>query len=85
MCLVFALSWLAVGTRMLPPPNTKSVILPLKPFDARDSHRIMGELRAVSGVEDVTLVVEEQTAYLKVDKAVFNDELLSQHPRASKA
>jgi MFS family permease len=85
MCLAIALLWLVVGMGMLPPPNTKSMILPLKPFAAADCNRIAGELQAVNGVEDVTLVVEEQVAYLKVDKTVFDDQVLMQHPLASKA
>jgi len=33
-------------------------------------------LMAIDGVKDVTIVDEERIAYLKVDKAEFNDELL---------
>jgi MFS family permease len=85
MCLAIALLWLVVGMGMLPPPNTKSMILPLKPFAAADCNRIAGELQAVNGVEDVTLVVEEQVAYLKVDKTVFDDQVFNAAPASQQS
>ena len=85
MSLLIALSWWVVGLGMLPPPNTKSIVLPLKPFASSDCERIASELQGMKGVEDVTLVVEEQAAYLKVNKAIFDDQVLMQHPLASSA
>lgn len=85
MCALFALLWAGVVIGMLPPPNTRSVIASLKPFGVSDSDRVLQSLRALKGVEDVTLVIEEQAAYLKVDKGLFDEDALKQHPLTHKA
>lgn len=80
MSLVISLLWACVALGMLPPPNTRSIVAPLKPFEPSESSRILASFREMAGVEDVTLVIEEQAAYLKVDKGVFDDEALMRHP-----
>lgn len=85
MCALIGLLWSAVAWRMQPPPNTRSFMVPLDRFGSVPEEEIVETLAGIEGVEDVTLVQEEQAIYLKVDKAVFDDLTLMRHFPVSKA
>jgi len=82
ICAVVGGIWCLVNLRMPEPPYTTSLVLSLRAFDSSQAGRISAELSSISGVRDVTLVLEEHLAYLKVDRKQLNQDTLFNHPLA---
>lgn len=72
-----ALSWLVIAWFMSPPRYVANLLLSLRGIPADQSERFSKELLAISGVEEVSLYFDEQSAYLKVDNQVLDKQELS--------
>ena len=71
--------WWLLSVTMNNPPYVSSIVLDLYPVVPSEANRMSDRLAAVAGVKDVTLVVEEQTAYLKIDKQQLDEQHLRQY------
>lgn len=69
--------WLIVAITMPAPGYTTSFVLQLKEVVASQYDEIDSRLRGVPGVEDVVIVEDTATAYLKVDRQYFDEGLLA--------
>ncbi|MNZ33297.1 Inner membrane transport protein YajR [compost metagenome] len=65
-CALLAALWLAIAVTMREPPYVTSVRLPLSAEALRDAS-LAERFKALPGVADVMVVVEEAAAYVKVD------------------
>ncbi len=70
------LLWLAMALPMHPPRKLANYIHRIVALDAADAERIARELKAVVGVAEVVVVPEEEVAFLKVDKQLFDEAAL---------
>jgi len=61
---------------MVPPPFLSSLVLSFEKLDADAAPQIAERLRAVAGVKDVVVLVEEKVAYLKVDRQQLDEPAL---------
>lgn len=77
--------WLLVAALMAPPPFLNSVLLKFGQISADEAPALAGRLRAVAGVEDVVVLVEEGVAYLKVDRQKLDQEALAAFPATAVA
>jgi hypothetical protein len=59
---------------MQPPRFLASVLIPLR---NHDHEQVVERLRAVNGVEEVVIVLSENTAYLKVDQRLVDRKALA--------
>ena len=75
------LVWLLFAAGMKQPSNLQSFTLRLDPAGAVDSNLWAKRLLGVTGVEEVVVVAEECTAYLKVDNNRLDKEQLMQLSR----
>lgn len=66
--------WICVAWYMVPPRYLASVLIPLR---NHDSDAISEKLRTLSGVEEVVVVVSENTIYLKVDPRIIDRKALT--------
>ncbi len=71
--------WWLLSVTMNNPPYVSSIVLDLYPVVPSEANRMSNRLAAVTGVKDVTLIVEEQTAYLKIDKQQLDEQHLRQY------
>jgi MFS family permease len=62
------LVWLLVAATMAPPSFLNSVLMHFESISAAEAPDLAERLRAVTGVEDVVVLADENVAYLKVDK-----------------
>lgn len=69
-------AWLVVAATMVPPPFLSSLVLSFEKLDADAAPQIAERLRAVAGVKDVVVLVEEKVAYLKVDRQQLDEPAL---------
>jgi len=77
--------WLAVAATMAPPPFLNSVLLNFGNIASAEAPELAARLRAVTGVEDVVVLVEEGVAYLKVDKLRLDQGALAAFPATAVA
>ena len=82
---VAILVWLVVAATMAPPPFLNSMLLNFGQIQREDAPGLAARLRAVTGVEDVVVLVEEGVAYLKVDKLKLDLGALSAFPATAVA
>ncbi len=68
---VFCGVWLLVLRALQPPKSVTTHRHNLSATEMADQERIMGELRSLPGVIEVVLAIDEQVAYMKVDKTRF--------------
>lgn len=76
MVAVLAL-WLLVAVTMPSPQYTTSFVLQLQQAGDSRYDDIDGSLRRLPGVQDVVIVEDAATAYLKVDRQEFDEALLA--------
>ena len=72
-------TWWLLSVTMNNPPYVSSIVLDLYPVVPSEANRMSDRLATVAGVKDVTLIVEEQTAYLKIDKQLLDEQHLRQY------
>lgn len=77
--------WLVVAAGMEPPPFLSSIMLSFDHLTSDEAPLLAEQLRAVAGVHDVVVLVEEQVAYLKVDKQQLDEVALQAFPATAVA
>jgi MFS family permease len=82
LCAGIGVAWCLVNLGMSEPPYTTSFVLPLRAFKQDDAEQIGNDLSLIAGVQDVTLVVEENLAYLKIDRKNLDEDELFNYPLA---
>lgn len=78
VCAVLAVLWLMLAVTMAQPKFLQSYMLNLHNISERDAPAMIEKLMQVPGVAEAVVIVDEDAAYLKVDKKVFNQEQLQQ-------
>ncbi len=73
---VLVLAWLAAASTMRKPSHLASRMLAVGEVAAEDAARLADSLRRVPGVAEAVVIVEEQVAYLKVDRKQLDEEAL---------
>ena len=71
--------WWGLSVTMNNPPYVSSIVLDLYSVVPSDARRMNDRLATVAGVKEVSLIIEEQTAYLKVDKKLLDEQHLRQY------
>lgn len=84
LALVVAV-WLAVAAWMEQPPFLSSLMLTFESLEAAEAPALAERLRAVSGVHEVVVLVEERVAYLKVDRRQLDEGALAAFPATAVA
>ncbi|MBE96180.1 MFS transporter [Marinobacter sp.] len=74
------LIWLAVALTMSTPGHTTSFVVQLQPVVYSQFDEIDDTLRGIPGVQDVVILEEAETAYLKVDRQTFDELSLADFP-----
>lgn len=77
LCGLLALLWVAVVLPMAPPKHLTSKSVHLPEQWIKDTDRFVEQLLALPGVEEVVIIADEKAAYMKVDKALFDDQALA--------
>lgn len=80
---IMALVWLGVAYTLPQPRFYLSRVLKLNAAQEADAQALTEQLLAVRGVKDVSVVLEEHVAYLKIDKPNLDEEALSAFSPAS--
>ena len=68
LCTIPTALWWWLSVTMTQPPYVSSMVMALKPSEEGDAHAMSDQLAVIPGVREVTVLAEERTAYLKVDK-----------------
>lgn len=68
--------WLLLALTMATPGHAASFVVQLRPAGADDLYTIDAALRRLPGVQDVVIVTDTDTAYLKVDRQTFDESCL---------
>lgn len=77
--------WLAVAAGMEQPPFLSSLLLKFEALEAGEAQALAERLRAVGGVHEVVVLVEERVAYLKVDRQQLDESALAAFPATAAA
>jgi len=81
MVYIFAASlfaiWLLIAGSMKKPKALSSFTFHLSEYQIKDIAAYQSKLLSLDGVNDVSIFLEEQVAYLKIDKSIFSEEQLS--------
>lgn len=72
--------WLVVALTMPSPGYTTSFVVQLRQVAHSQFDSIDDAFRQLPGVQDVVILEEADTAYLKVDRQLFDEELLADFP-----
>ena len=75
--------WLLLASGMKQPRYLSSYLLHVGPVSEADAPDLVMRLTAVRGVAEASIVVEEQTAYLKVDRHALDEQALREFSRAT--
>jgi MFS family permease len=76
-CAMMAGVWFLVALTMDKPRHLSTHILPLPSISDSSSDALLNQIKAIAGVEDAAIALDEKVAYLKIDKQVINpDDLL---------
>ncbi len=70
-CALLGLIWGILASTMKAPPYLSSKILPVEVDDADEAAALEIKLRSIDGVEEAIVYLDEQAAYLKVDRKRF--------------
>lgn len=76
-CAILALIWIRIAHKMKQPPYLSSVIIGLPNLSEQNIDELTQKFRAIDGVEEAALFVEDKAAYLKVDKKVVDENQLN--------
>ncbi len=68
LCTIPTALWWGLSVTMRQPPYVSNMVMALNPFQEHDAHSMSKQLAVIAGVREVTVLAEERTAYLKVDK-----------------
>jgi len=81
---LLGLLWWIIARTMPPIRYATSFVLKLQAVEPGRASEILADLLAIPGVEDATVIVNEQTAYLKVDKTILDEQALLQYRFAAR-
>jgi len=76
-CGLLALAWAAVVLPMAHPKHVTGKAISLPEQWMQDTDGFAAKLLALPGVEEVVVIEEERAAYMKIDKAHFDDQALA--------
>lgn len=79
ICVIPTALWWLLSVTMKQPPYVSSVVMALDESVSLDARAIGRELAIIPGVEEVTVLDSEKTAYLKVDRKVVDMTALRQY------
>jgi len=77
VCGVLALMWALVVLPMATPKHLTSKAISLPEHWSDDTEGFVKRLLALPGVEEVVVIEDEKAAYMKIDKAQFDDQALA--------
>lgn len=75
---IIALIWLFLALGMKLPPSSKRVSIPFEGSSDIDYQQVIDQLSQCEGVMEATLVEDESRIYLKVNKASYDQDAVSQ-------
>ena len=76
MCSMVAIAWLLVALGMSPPKYLSTLLIRIGELAADEAHLLADELRGIAGVAEAVVVAEDGVAYLKIDKALLDQDAL---------
>ena len=79
VCVIPTALWWLLSVTMKQPPYVSSMVMALDSSVSLDARTIGKELAIIPGVEEVTVLDSEKTAYLKVDKKIVDMTVLRQY------
>lgn len=77
VCGLLALLWALIVLPMVPPKHLTGKAIALPEHWTQDTEGFIKRLLALPGVEEVVVIEDEKAAYLKIDKAQFDDRALA--------
>lgn len=78
-CSVLAVFWAVIAITMRQPQFLQSYMVTLKDdIDERGAKELLKRLLTIQGVKEAVVIVDEQAAYLKIDKKEFDQTALQQ-------
>ena len=75
LCIMAIALWCGLSVTMRQPPYVSTMVLALHP-ELGDMSRVDERLSGIAGVQEVTVLPAEKTAYLKVDKHALDRSAL---------
>ncbi|CAB0150584.1 Inner membrane transport protein YajR [Pseudidiomarina piscicola] len=75
--VVLLVCWLAISIGMNPPPQWQNVSFKLRELNSEEQQQLADALATAEGVEEVRIVGSEKTAYLKVHKTDYNEQVIT--------
>ncbi len=75
-CLILGALWFVIAITMKKPKHLSSQILAVGKIDETTVNALRDKLLATTGVYDVMIAIDEQVAYLKVDKKELPERVL---------
>lgn len=78
MCAIAALSWYVFAMAMSPPRHWANLLIALPGLNVQRAELMAAEMLKIKGVEDVTLRIQDNEAYLKVDNQLLDKIQLQQ-------
>ena len=75
---VLALIWLVIASSMRSPRYLTTHLINVGKVSEDEARHLTFQMTQVTGVAEVTVIIEEGVAYLKVDKHALDEEELSQ-------
>jgi len=69
-CIMLALFWFILAFFMQPPRYLITHVLHLNPSQQQEWNSIAAQLNAIPGIKEISLIAEEGTAYLKMERGV---------------
>jgi len=84
LCAVMALLWMVFASSMKNPRYLSSYLLNIGDIPLKQAPHLAAELTAVAGVAEAIVIVEDQVAYLKVDRKALDEERLLQFSASEK-
>ncbi|WP_252177299.1 MFS transporter [Endozoicomonas sp. 4G] len=79
VCAIPTALWWLLSVTMKQPPYVSSMVMALDSSMSLDARAIGRELAIIPGVEEVTVLDSERTAYLKVDRKIVDMTALRQY------
>ncbi|MBU2706604.1 MFS transporter [Zooshikella marina] len=76
MAALVAVIWWVISWSMTTPPYLTTLMVNLKPVNDQSVADVSAALSAIHGVQEVVVIAEEQSAYLKVDRARLDMQAL---------
>ncbi|MET4693021.1 MFS transporter [Endozoicomonas lisbonensis] len=79
VCAIPTALWWLLSVTMKHPPYVSSMVMALNPANGQDAGSMSRTLAVIPGVEEVTVLGRERTAYLKVNRRTLDMSALRQY------